>query len=368
MDQHRDQAISDERSNLSKPQIFVQLAFGVSWTQRHTPQTHTLTYMSRNLKNARDSGNFPRQLPAPNTNFLNVPEQEQQQRQHRNRGQAARQHQHQHQHQHRQQNRPNYHSQQSHAPAQPRDHGHPRFQTNDQPSCEERAGPRRDSRSESRAAVHERGRSAPPPFNDSPWDVHHASTSTLSPQRESGEQSQMWKALPAPPSQYRLGEDGLPWSAWAWPWPANTPDSDTNGGESPFANHPTTVPLSTDQPRNEDPDRVRELESLSTAMMTVDNGFENQWWYQGSRESVDTWLPQDTDEEDEVEDARTVTTADALAFSSLEPPSALEYTNGSPASFHMVSPISDASSPAQSFRSPLHRSLTTRSEELWLGS
>ncbi|ROT37880.1 hypothetical protein SODALDRAFT_176197 [Sodiomyces alkalinus F11] len=27
-----------------------------------------------------------------------------------------------------------------------------------------------------------------------------------------------------------------------------------------------------------------ELEALSTAMMTVDNGFENQWWYQGERE------------------------------------------------------------------------------------
>lgn len=29
--------------------------------------------------------------------------------------------------------------------------------------------------------------------------------------------------------------------------------------------------------------RAREMETLATAMMTVDNGFEDQWWYQGHR-------------------------------------------------------------------------------------
>lgn len=28
---------------------------------------------------------------------------------------------------------------------------------------------------------------------------------------------------------------------------------------------------------------VKEMESLATAMMTVDNGFEDQWWNQGTR-------------------------------------------------------------------------------------
>ncbi|KAI1760901.1 hypothetical protein GGR53DRAFT_469842 [Hypoxylon sp. FL1150] len=361
MDQNRHRPIPDERSNLTKPQIFVQLAFGVSWSQRHTPQTHTLTYMSRNLKNARDSGNFPRQVPAPNTNFLDVPEhQKQEQRQHRSREQASRHH------QHRQQNRAHHHNQQSHALAQsqPREHGRSRAQINEQPSEQLRVRPRRASRGEARGTLHGRGRSAPPPFNDSPWDVRHASGSTLLPQRGSGESSQAFKALPAPPSQYRLGEDGLPWSAWAWPGDAL--DGDDNG-DAPYANNPTTVLLSTERLRSEeDPERVRELESLSTAMMTVDNGFESQWWYQGPRESVETWWPQEAEDE-EMDDARTLTTAEALLLSNSEPPSAVEYSSEPLASFQdMVSPISDASSPTQSFRGPRHRSLTTRSEELWL--
>lgn len=360
MDQNRNKPIPDERSNLSKPQIFVQLAFGVSWSQRHTPQTHTLTYMSRNLKNARDSGNFPRQVPAPNTNFLDVPEHQQQQqhRQHRSREHAGRHH------QHRQQNRPHHHSQQSHALAQSREHGRSRAQTNEQPSEQLRVRPRRGSRGDARGTLHERGRSAPPPFNDSPWDVHQASGSALLQQRGSGESSQALKALPAPPSQYRLGEDGLPWSAWAWP--ADAPEGSDND-DMPYANNPTTVPLSTERFRSEDPERVRELESLSTAMMTVDNGFESQWWYQGPRESVEPWWPQEAEDE-ETDEARTLTTAEALLLSNSEPPSAIEYSNEPLASFQdMVSPISDTSSPTQSFRGPLYRSLTTRSEELWIG-
>ncbi|KAI1771597.1 hypothetical protein F4818DRAFT_445282 [Hypoxylon cercidicola] len=361
MDQNRNKPIRDERSHLSKPQIFVQLAFGVSWTQGHTPQTHTLTYMSRNLKSSRNSGNFPRQVPAPNTNFLDVPEQ-QQQCQHRSREHAGRHY------QHRQQNRPHHHSQPSHALTQSREHGRSRAQTNDQPSEQLRARPRRGSRSEARGTLHERGRSAPPPFNDSPWDVHHASGSTVFPYRGGGEPSQASKALPAPPSQYRLGEDGLPWSAWAWPAdaPDRPDDNDGDGDEMPYANNPTTVPLSTER-LCEDPERVRELESLSTAMMTVDNGFEGQWWYQGPRESVETWWPQEAEDE-ETQDAGTLTTAEALLLSNSEPPSAIEYSNEPLASLHdMVSPMSDTSSPTRSFRGPLYRSMTTRSEELWLG-
>ncbi|KAI1395146.1 hypothetical protein F4819DRAFT_501256 [Hypoxylon fuscum] len=358
MDQNRNIPIPNERSHLSKPQIFVQLAFGVSWSQRHSPQTHTVTYMSRNLKNARDSGNFPRQVPPPNTNFLNVPEQ----RQHRSREHSSRHHHH-HHHQ-RQHSRP-HHTQQSHVPTQSREHGRSRGQTNDQPGEQLRARPRGGSRGEARGTLHERGRSAPPPFNDSPWDVHHASGSTLfpHPHHASEDQSQAWKALPAPPSQYRLGEDGLPWSAWAWP--ADAPDDDSD--DTPYANNPTTVPLSTERPRSEDLDRALELESLSTAMMTVDNGFENQWWYQGPRESVETWWPRDGEEELE-EDARTLTTAEAMLLSNSEPPSAIDSNNDQFSSFHaMVSPISETSSPTQSFRGPLYRSMTTRSEELWMG-
>ncbi|OTA65919.1 hypothetical protein K449DRAFT_431381 [Hypoxylon sp. EC38] len=358
MDQNRNKPIPNERGNLSKPQIFVQLAFGVSWSQRHTPQTHTLTYMSRNLKSARDSGNFPRQVPPPNTNFL-IPES----RQHRSREHSGRHH------QERQQTR--HHHQQSRGVIQTREHrehGRPRDRSGDQPSEQLRARPRIGSRGEGRGSMYERGRSAPPPFNDSPWDIHTASGSTLFPSRvqASAEQPQAWKALPAPPSQYRLGEDGLPWSAWAWP--ADT-EGDDDVSLTPYANNPITVPLSTERPRSEDLERARELESLSTAMMTVDNGFENQWWYQGHREAVEPWWPQEAGEE--ADDVGVLTTAEALLLSASEP--TMQTMGGQPTEDELahlaalVSPISDTSSPAQSFSRPLYRSLTTRSEELWMG-
>ncbi|KAI1207753.1 uncharacterized protein F4807DRAFT_462197 [Annulohypoxylon truncatum] len=356
MDKNRNKPIQDEHTNISKPQIFVQLAFGVSWSQRHTPQTHTVTYMSRNLKNARDSGNFPRQVPPPTTNYLAAPES----RQNRSREHSGRYNQERQQHRHHH----HHHGQQSRAVAQSREHGRPRGQTNDQPSEHLRARPRSGSRNEGRGLLHERGRSAPPPFNDSPWDVHHVSSATLFPPfaQTSREQPEGRKALPAPPSQYRLGEDGLPWSAWAWP-----ADDDSDSNRSPYANNPTTVPLSMERSRSEDLERARELESLSAAMVTVDNGFENQWWYQGQREPVEPWWPQEAG--GEADEAGTLTTAEALLLSDSEPPLALSSNEDHLASLHdLVSPMSDTSSPAQSFARPLYRSLTTRSEELWLGS
>ncbi|KAI2471175.1 hypothetical protein F4781DRAFT_429751 [Annulohypoxylon bovei var. microspora] len=352
MDQSRNRPIQNERNNISKPQIFVQLAFGVSWSQRHTPQTHTVTYMSRNLKSARDSGNFPRQVPPPNTNYLNAQEQ----RQNRSREHSGRHH------QERQQHRHHHHAQQPRAAGQTREHGRPRGQTNEQSNEHLRARPRVGSRNEGRETLHERGRSAPPPFNDSPWDVHHASSAAPFPPftQASREQPEGWEALPAPSSQYRLGEDGLPWSAWAWP-------VDDDGDESPYANNPTTVPLSTERPRSDDLERARELESLSTAMVTVDNGFENQWWYQGPRESAEPWWPREAG--DEADESGNLTTAEALLLSDSEPPLALRSNEDHLASLHdLVSPMSDTSSPAQSFARPLYRSLTTRSEELWLES
>lgn len=338
MDQNRNKPIPNDRNHLSKPQIFVQLAFGVSWSQRHAPQTHTVTYMSRNLKNARDSGNFPRQVPSPTTNFL-APEQRQNRREHPGR---------------------HHHQNNQHHPIQ---NGCNRPHTGEQSSDQLRPRPRRGSTDE---ALHGRGRSAPPPFNNNPWDVHHASALSIFPHGTQDDKgpSQMWKALPAPPTQFRLGEDGLPWSSWA---PVDVPDSGEDGGDWSYANGPVpSVPISTEQPRTEDPERVRELESLSTAMMTVDNGFEHQWWYQGQRESVESWWPRDLEASD---DAGTMSTAEATLLANIEPPSAIEPDddNDYASNYHvLVSPISDVGSPTQGFSQPLHRSLTTRSEELWL--
>ncbi|CAJ2508817.1 Uu.00g138430.m01.CDS01 [Anthostomella pinea] len=227
---------------------------------------------------------------------------------------------------------------------------------------------------EVRGSSHERGRSAPPPINDSPWDARASTTATLFPHRSQAlsDQPRAWKALPTTPGQFRLGEDGLPWSAWAWP-------SDPNGyeDESPFANNPTTVHLSPERRRRiEDPERVRELETLSTAMMTVDNGFENQWWFQGPRASTTRASDDgdndnnDDDDNDDDDDARPLSAAEAMLLASAEPPATGgdTYDSGPPNPYDIVSPISDMSSPTPSFRGPLYRSLTTRSEELWIGS
>ncbi|KAI0005212.1 hypothetical protein F4779DRAFT_630191 [Xylariaceae sp. FL0662B] len=356
MDQHhRDKPIHGESNNLSKPQIFVQLAFGVSWSQRHAPRTHTVTYMSRNLKSARDSGNFPRQLPAPNTNFLTAPDPRQQRsKEHPNRPP------------HRHQHRPN---ENSHGKSRPRDHGRPRGQGTDQPREYLSVQPRRGSRSDARAMTHERGRSAPPPFNDSPWDVHQAPASAVSPRRAEAtrEPPHVWKDLPTPPCQYRLGEDGLPWSAWAWPGGSEGEE------ELPYENNPTTIPLSVDARRIQDSEQARELESLSTAMMTVDNGFENQWWHQGPREPIGWWPNQEEEEpfgdqeEYTEEDVRPMSMAEAMLLSAAEPPaSPVEMNEDQSLNLHaLVSPMSSTASASQSYR-PLQRSLTTRSEELWL--
>ncbi|KAH9904577.1 hypothetical protein F4778DRAFT_732989 [Xylariomycetidae sp. FL2044] len=337
--------VQNERHNLGKPQVFVQLAFGVSWSERHTPRNHTVTYMSRNLKNARDSGNFPRQVPAPSTNYL-APDEP---RQHRHR---------EHPNRHHRQGSQNQQAQAQPSRGQPRSRGPERARGR---HGDERPHQSRETRVETRGVAHERGSSAPPPINDSPWDSRAAaSTATLFPHppRASRDQAQVWKTLPASPGLFRLGEDGLPWSAWAWP-----ADPDGDEVDTPYANNPTLVPLANNRTRGDDPERVHDLATLSTAMMTVDNGFENQWWYQGGRETT-SWFPA------EDEDARPLSMADALLLSAAEPPaSGADPDQESTADLRdLVSPMSDDSSLlAPTFRGPLHRSLTTRSEELWLG-
>ncbi|KAI5925610.1 hypothetical protein F4810DRAFT_57738 [Camillea tinctor] len=351
--------IQNERTSLSKPQIFVQLSFGVSWSERHAPRNHTVTYMSRNLKNAREVGNFPRQVPPPTTNFLATSDS----RQHRN---SSQHHYHHHQHHHHHQHGQPQQQQQEHRHHQSRSRNleRPRGRATDplreHPVMNSPAG---DLLVESRGVSHERGRSAPPPLNDSPWDAYPTTSATLFPHpaQASRDQPQVWKALPTSPSQFRLGEDGLPWSAWAWPGDAEA-QTHENNDDPPYANHPTTVALSSEVPRQDDLERVRELESLSTAMMTVDNGFENQWWYQGPRE-VTNWWPQN--EENEDHDPRPLSTTEAMLLSTSEPPvSIMELNREDDMEADMrciVSPISDWSPPSH-----LQRSLTTRSEELWL--
>jgi hypothetical protein len=371
---NQDRRLPSERQPLTRPQIYVHLEFGMSWSERHSPNTHTVTYTSRNLRDSRAPGAFPRQLPPANTNFLALDSrpyrprdpreltgyyQPQQQSTHmRNRShqdgwwnestlQPGRMRPH-HQNHHQQQEEEHQRSRQRGQ----NEHG--------------RGHRQRESRSESRGGAQERGKSAPPPFHDSPWDAVPGPSSSLFPPgpQARAEQPGVGKPLPAAPSRFRLGEDGLPWSAWAWPVDPHDPEQgDETEDAPPYANQPTTVAISPLKSRGDDPDRTRELESLSAAMMTVDNGFENQWWYQGERENV-AWWPRDQEEP-----AR-MSMADAVLLSAAEPPVDGWYAPSAVddrASYldAIVSPISTVSgSPVR----PLHRSMTTRSEELFFTS
>lgn len=357
-------SVSNERHSLGRPQLFVQLTFGVSWSERYIPQTHTLTYTSKNLKNARNSGHFPRQQET----YPQHRRQDPAQRQHRGESRGERQQQQQQQ-------------QQQHC----RDYERPRGRIGPQP------------RPDSRRAHIDRGSSAPPPVaHDSTWDEDDQGgpSATLFPRpaRMTRNATDIWSDVPTNPAHFRLGEDGLPWSVAAWPFDAldgddNDDDDDDDDGhedregnkeEPPFANLPTTLPLS--PPRrfcsevvSEDPQRVRELASLSTAMVTVDNGFENQWWNQGTRVSTPWFAPDSPEEEEkpeeeeeEEEEVRPLSTTDAMLLSAAEPPSAMETYSPASASFHdLISPLSDFG-PSFNISSPLQRSPSTRSDELWM--
>ncbi|RYP33897.1 hypothetical protein DL767_004524 [Monosporascus sp. MG133] len=366
MDHHRRSGrIQDESSHLSRPQVFVQLQFGVSWNQRHTPSTHTLTYMSRNLRNSRDLGNFPRQVPPASTNYLAVPEP----RQLRHQDKSSRHHPRHSQKRRASRGRQEQPDIQDTRP--PRgsafeDCGYMRTWVRDETRLQPTIRPQKEARDRGRAPSHERGSSAPPPWSESPWGGQGLSSTLFPPPaRTFGDQSQMMTPLPVPPNTYRLGSDGMPWDAYGWPQEASGMESEDFDHTSPFVNNPTIVPLSPQRHRTEDPERVRELESLSTAMMTVDNGFENQWWYQGSRESTEFWT--------QAEPGSRRSMPEHLLVSAAEPTfSTMDDLAGAPPPGHqnsdahfLVSPLSATSgSPAHGFR-PLQRSLTTRSEELF---
>lgn len=104
--------------------------------------------------------------------------------------------------------------------------------------------------------------------------------------------------------------------------------------------------------------RTKEMQSLATAMMTVDNGFEDQWWYQGPRlvNIAGDLIPPAVLAENyhRSSDGAYPGARDVISSQAA----------GSPAGTmaDVVSPVSDVSNSGSSFI--LRRSLTTRSEEL----
>ncbi|KAK8057291.1 hypothetical protein PG996_011228 [Apiospora saccharicola] len=401
-------SLPSERSHMAKPQIFVHLEFGVSWSQRHTPRTHAVTYTSRNLRDARDRDAFPRQLPPTNTNYLaNLHHQQQWQREIGEHRHQARQHYQQQQSQPHHQQAQNYSQQPTYNNTPPaREWARDSLERSHETTPDGQRYRRRESRGESRGLSHERGNSAPPPINESPWDATTgaslfapppatattaavaaatAAEPTSHPRlNRSQEAPRIWKPLPEAPGRYRLGEDGLPWSAFAWPVDPHGPDEDQ--GEPDYANQSTSVDMAARRSRAEDPSKAMELESLSAAMMTVDNGFESQWWYQGPREHV-VRLSRDQEEPQRLNMAEAQLLNAAEPMSAVAPPPEGWYApttpqndgyegyptwdgNGTIGSSSgsiggIVSPISTISASPQHYR-PLNRTLTTRSEELFL--
>ncbi len=116
---------------------------------------------------------------------------------------------------------------------------------------------------------HERGSSAPPSLSDrlapispvSPIShIQHTSSMPLD--------GRMERPLPPLPSRFRLGEEDLPWSTEPWYQPSESENAAPTVG---------MVGLELENRRGEDPQRVRELETLHQAMMTVDSLANDTW-------------------------------------------------------------------------------------------
>jgi hypothetical protein len=373
--------------------LYVHLEFRVSWGKKQQPpKNHQITYRSRGPRERTPA--FPRQVPAPNTNYLAaIHTFEQRQSMIREIRQSYVNH----------SNNPNRHHQmQEYYQGEP-----PRTQLQ-VPIIRE---PERPTRADGRPSSHERGRSAPPPIGENPWDVSfhpdQARTSGMEPNRATGEIKR--KPLPAPPSQFRLGEGGQPWSTWSLPDgydPDTHPKDDdydshnnmdadaytdvpvhsalADRNSTTYATNPTMVSTFSPEPSSPAPPRARDLETgrarelgaLSAAMMTVDNGFETQWWYQGPRASValsddgggggdDHHERPRTPDESPIhrleEGWSTTMSSPAAAAAGTETPRPGAYAAG------VVSPMTEAAfSPAPVPPVGLmHRSMSTRSEELW---
>ncbi|KAK4124140.1 hypothetical protein N657DRAFT_663280 [Parathielavia appendiculata] len=395
-----------QRSERWGPEIYVHLEFRVSWGRKQqSPKSHQVTYRSRGTRER--STVFPRQVPAPNTNYLaaihTFDQRQTRLREMRQRYANTRNHQMQEYYQ-------GYPAQQG---------AHLQL-----PVVRE---PDRPTRADARPSSHERGRSAPPPIGENPWDVsvppfqtRHSDMATLN--RPAMEIKR--KPLPAPPSQFRLGEGRHPWSTWSLPdgfdpdaLPQDDDDNNENnnnnnnndddddddeyedmlvhsaaspgGGNrnsATYATNPTMVSTFSPEPpattttssssplraRDLETGRAKELGALSAAMMTVDNGFESQWWYQGQRETHHEHHPAPftPDESPVIHHHSHHHHYRRLSDRDHHPMSALSETYASsfimppetpvPMAAGVVSPMTEAAlSPAAP------RSMSTRSEELW---
>ncbi|KAH8687652.1 hypothetical protein BGZ60DRAFT_522300 [Tricladium varicosporioides] len=237
------------------PGIFVNVEFGVSFSPNDPPHTKQIKYTSRNM----------------------------QERLYRQQYQQHRQQQHQNQQQFHYpgDSHPatlfptsNRQRQQQQYPDQPR-YPYPAAIYPESSRTQQRCDDERPRRlGVSTRSQHERGSSAPPTMTDRNQPISPVSPITpFSPlvHRSTMPSEQANRPLPPVPSRFRLGEADLPWSTPPWYRP-----------QEPELASPTVVGIELEERRLEDPQRVRELEELHQAMMTVDSldhdGWESWTW------------------------------------------------------------------------------------------
>lgn len=235
-------------SKFPAPGIHVNLEFGFSFSNNDPPHTASMKYTSRNMQERmrlqHQEGFHTQQLPRSSRNLLPGNPQDRQFRQ----PQGG----------HRQQYPPTSHVivPENMQERQSRHQYRPR-------NLDVR--PR---------APHERGSSAPPSLLD-----RNLPTSPVSPITPLLHTSSMpiegtERPLPAAPSHFRLGEDGLPWSTEPW-YREEIELASPTRPTRPTVN--TVVAVEPEEIRAEDPQRVRELEDLQQAMMTVDSLSHDGW-------------------------------------------------------------------------------------------
>ncbi|KAL3426373.1 hypothetical protein PVAG01_03164 [Phlyctema vagabunda] len=242
---HRDATSSTQNpSRWTSPGIYMNLEFGVSFSHRDAPHTANFKYATRGMEE-RMLRQHQSQQPQPAILMQPYGQlQQQQQQPHRERA------------------------------AQPH-HQHPQPALRTQ---RRRLGVRG-------RYPHERGRSAPPTLEERhllnpPVRPVHTGSFPL-------EERERDRPLPPLPSTFRLGEPDLPWAT-----PTFVPSPTPSPSESEYED-PTTLSMRLDGEslRGEDPQRVRDMETLHQAMMTIDSLEEGGWDAWSGDSFGDTGMP-----------------------------------------------------------------------------
>ncbi|EFX00010.1 hypothetical protein CMQ_327 [Grosmannia clavigera kw1407] len=251
---HSRRAVGSRVSSIpNRPQFYVHLDFGLSLSPGHIPNSHTVSYQSQSLRERL--AHLPHKPPPTMSAMPTMPTM---------------------------------------------------------PATAARAVvPETQARRPAATAIHDVPR---PSFSDHYYyQYQHNRGQTrrdarYDPPQQPQQPQAVWKPLPEVPGRFRLGETELPWSTGpdADPdderlRPSSRAESDdghsilhpfrSRSQEPPpvsasFSNIPTVLPLQSHVALELDPRRRQELESLSAAMVTVDNGFESQWWNQGGRDRL----------------------------------------------------------------------------------